>query len=50
MKQKVMVGGAVVTASYARNIGADGYAKNAGEIVRLANRLVAREGERKPGS
>ena len=40
MSQKVMVGGAVVTASYAKKIGADGYAKNAGEIVRLVNKLV----------
>lgn len=40
MTQKVMVGGAVVTPSYARRIGADGYARNAGEIVRLAKRLM----------
>jgi 5-methyltetrahydrofolate--homocysteine methyltransferase len=40
MRQRVMVGGAVVTASYAKKIGADGYAKNAGEIVRLVNRLM----------
>ena len=40
MAQKVMVGGAVVTPAYARKIGADGYARNAGEIVRLAKRLL----------
>ncbi|MDD5557298.1 MAG: homocysteine S-methyltransferase family protein [bacterium] len=41
MRQKVMVGGAVVTPAYARKIGADGTARNAGEIVRLVNRLMA---------
>ncbi|MCC6449302.1 MAG: cobalamin-dependent protein, partial [Candidatus Aureabacteria bacterium] len=40
MAQKVMVGGAVVTPAYARKIGADGYARNAGEIVRLVKRLM----------
>jgi 5-methyltetrahydrofolate--homocysteine methyltransferase len=49
MKQRVMVGGAVVTASYAKKIGADGYAKNAGEIVRLVNRLMPKESGRRPG-
>jgi 5-methyltetrahydrofolate--homocysteine methyltransferase len=44
MNQRVMVGGAVVTASYAKKIGADGYAKNAGEIVRLVNRLMPQGG------
>ncbi|MCX6339451.1 MAG: homocysteine S-methyltransferase family protein [Candidatus Aureabacteria bacterium] len=48
MKQRVMVGGAVVTAAYAKKIGAAGYAKNAGEIVRLVNRLMAKESEGKP--
>ncbi|MCX6356488.1 MAG: homocysteine S-methyltransferase family protein [Candidatus Aureabacteria bacterium] len=39
MRQKVMVGGAVVTAAYARKIGADGHARNAGEIVGLVRKL-----------
>lgn len=37
---RVMVGGAVVTAEYARSIGADGYAADAVEAVRLAARLL----------
>jgi len=45
LKQKVMVGGAVVTATYARKIGADGYARNAGEIARLVKRLMAEKHE-----
>jgi 5-methyltetrahydrofolate--homocysteine methyltransferase len=44
MPQKVMVGGAVVTPAYARKIGADGYARNAGEIVRLVKRLSGAAG------
>ncbi len=40
LTQRVMVGGAVVTPAYARKIGADGYARNAGEIVRLVKRLM----------
>jgi 5-methyltetrahydrofolate--homocysteine methyltransferase len=36
----VMVGGAPVTESYAKNIGADGYAENAMSAVDLAMRLV----------
>ena len=40
LSQRVMVGGAVVTPAYARKIGADGYARNAGEIVRLVKRLM----------
>lgn len=35
-----MVGGAVVNEDYAREIGADGYAKDAYEAVKLAKRLV----------
>jgi 5-methyltetrahydrofolate--homocysteine methyltransferase len=38
---KVMVGGAVLTPSYAQSIGADGYAADAVEAVRLANSLVS---------
>jgi 5-methyltetrahydrofolate--homocysteine methyltransferase len=36
---KVIVGGAVLTPAYARSIGADGYAADAVEAVRLANSL-----------
>lgn len=37
---KVIVGGAVVTADYAREIGADGYGKDAVEAVRLIQSLI----------
>lgn len=37
---KVMIGGAPVTADYAKQIGADGYAANAPEAVDLAMRLA----------
>lgn len=36
----IMVGGAAVDANYARRIGADGYADDAGEAVQVAKRLV----------
>lgn len=39
-KVKVIVGGAVVTEEYAREIGADGWAPNAIEAVKLVNRLI----------
>lgn len=42
LNQKVMVGGAVVTESYAREIGADGYAKDAGGIVGLVKRIISK--------
>lgn len=38
---KVMVGGAPVTAEFAKEIGADAYAPHAAEAVRLAKELVA---------
>ena len=38
---KVVVGGAPVSAQYAQQIGADGYAPNAVEAVHLAKRLLA---------
>jgi 5-methyltetrahydrofolate--homocysteine methyltransferase len=41
-KVKVMVGGAPVDAGFAEKIGADGYAKDAGEAVQIANRLMSR--------
>lgn len=37
---KVMVGGAVVTAEYAKSIGADGYSVDAVEAVRVAKKLL----------
>jgi 5-methyltetrahydrofolate--homocysteine methyltransferase len=37
---KVMVGGAPVNQKYATDIGADGYAPDAGEAVTLAKRLI----------
>ncbi len=39
LRAKVIIGGAVITQSYADEIGADGYAKDAGETVRLVKRL-----------
>jgi len=39
-KVKVMVGGALVTKEYAKEIGADGYADNAAEAVGLAGQLL----------
>ncbi|OEF98759.1 5-methyltetrahydrofolate--homocysteine methyltransferase [Desulfuribacillus alkaliarsenatis] len=41
LQQKVIVGGAVVTSSYAKEIGADGYSKDAVEAVSLCKRLIA---------
>jgi methylmalonyl-CoA mutase cobalamin-binding domain/chain len=38
---KIMVGGAPVDAQFAEKIGADGYAKDGTEAVRLARRLLA---------
>lgn len=40
-KYKVMVGGAPVTASWAKQIGADGYSGDASECVKLASTLIA---------
>ena len=40
-KVKVMIGGAPVTAKYAEDIGADGYAPDASKAVSLAKSLVA---------
>jgi dimethylamine corrinoid protein len=37
---KVIVGGAPVSAAFAKKIGADGYAPNATEAVKLVNRLL----------
>lgn len=40
-KVKVMIGGAPVSASFAKEIGADGYGADAAEAVELARRLIA---------
>ncbi len=40
LKAKVIIGGAVITQSYADEIGADGYAKDAGETVALVKKLL----------
>ena len=37
---RFMVGGAVITQEYADEIGADGYAKDASEAVKVATRLT----------
>jgi len=42
-KVKVVVGGSPVTLSWAEEIGADGYAEDAVEAVRLAKKLVGVE-------
>jgi 5-methyltetrahydrofolate--homocysteine methyltransferase len=42
-KVKILIGGAPVTQAYATEIGADGYAPDAGAAVRKAQELVAQE-------
>ena len=37
---KIMIGGAVITESYAEEIGADGYSKDAAEAVEVAKKLI----------
>lgn len=39
-RSKVVIGGAAITESFAEEIGADGYSKDAAECVRLVERLV----------
>ncbi len=39
-KSKIMVGGAVITEDYAKEIGADGYSKDAAESVLVAKKLL----------
>ena len=41
VKAKIVIGGAVVTQSFADEIGADGYSEDAREAVKLVNRLLA---------
>lgn len=40
LKAKIIIGGAVITQSYADEIGADGYSKDAQEAVKLVKRLL----------
>lgn len=40
VKAKIIIGGAVVTESFAEEIGADGYSSDAREAVKLVNRLL----------
>ena len=39
-KSKVVIGGACITQSFADEIGADGYSKDAAECVKLVERLL----------
>lgn len=39
-KAKIMIGGAVITESFAREIGADGYAKDAASAVKVVEQLL----------
>ena len=39
-KSKVIIGGACITQSFADEIGADGYSKDAAECVKLVERLL----------
>lgn len=39
---KIMIGGAAITESFAEEIGADGYSKDAAECVRLVERLLTK--------
>lgn len=40
LRGKVIIGGAVITDSYAKEIGADGYAKDAGDTVHVVKRIM----------
>lgn len=40
-KAKIIIGGAVITESFAEEIGADGYSRDAAEAVKLVERLLA---------
>lgn len=42
-KAKIMIGGAVITESFAKEIGADGYSKDAADAVKLVERLLSQE-------
>ena len=41
IRAKIMIGGAVITQSYADEIGADGYSANARDAVVLAQSLIS---------
>lgn len=41
LKSKIIVGGAVVTQSFANEIGADGYAKDAYDAVKVVKNLLS---------
>ena len=43
LNAKIIIGGAVITQSYADEIGADGYGKDAGETVMLVKKLMGLE-------
>ena len=49
-KVKVIIGGAPVTEEYARIVGADGYAPDAGRASSLAKTLIASSNMRERGS
>ncbi|MBR1744256.1 MAG: cobalamin-dependent protein, partial [Lachnospiraceae bacterium] len=40
LRAKIMIGGAVITQSFADEIGADGYSKDAQEAVEVAGKLL----------
>lgn len=40
MDTRIIVGGAVITEEYAKEIGADGYSRDAAEAVKLAKKLL----------
>ena len=40
LRSKIMIGGAVTTPEYAKEIGAEGYSKDAQEAVMVAKKLV----------
>ncbi|MCL2717548.1 MAG: homocysteine S-methyltransferase family protein [Lachnospiraceae bacterium] len=42
LRASIIIGGAVITAEYADEIGASGYAKDAAEAVRLVQRIIKR--------
>lgn len=44
LKAKIMIGGAVITQSFADEIGADGYSRDAAEAVTVAKRLLGING------
>ena len=43
MRQKVMIGGAAVTKGFAKEVGADGYGKDVGDVADLAESLLVKK-------